>query len=114
MEALLSRRDSVSVSTEGGPLGQVVENSLGRPRLLAPWSRLALLAAVAIVLAGCGIRAASLFVGRALWIDEAMLANNIVNRDFGGLMRPLAHDQAAPRGFLFVEKAMTLVLGKGD
>jgi Dolichyl-phosphate-mannose-protein mannosyltransferase len=51
---------------------------------------------------------------RSLWVDEAMLASNIVNRSFGGLMQPLNHGQGAPIAFLFIEKALIEHLGNKD
>ncbi|HSI32431.1 MAG: hypothetical protein ACAI43_10455 [Phycisphaerae bacterium] len=51
---------------------------------------------------------------RALWLDEAMLANNIVDRAPAALLQPLADDQAAPVGFLMLEKAVISVFGPGE
>jgi 4-amino-4-deoxy-L-arabinose transferase-like glycosyltransferase len=52
--------------------------------------------------------------GRSLWIDEAMLALNIVNRDIMGLFQPLDYDQGAPLGFLFAEKIFNLLFGRNE
>jgi len=51
---------------------------------------------------------------RSLWLDEASLALNIINRDFIELTKPLDYVQVAPIGFLFVEKVFVSVLGKNE
>ncbi len=53
-------------------------------------------------------------VNRSLWIDEACLALNIVNRSFSELLLPLDANQGAPLGFLFTEKIMITLLGNRD
>jgi hypothetical protein len=50
----------------------------------------------------------------SLWLDEASLALNVLGRGFGGLAAPLDWGQAAPVGFLWILKALTLVLGSGE
>lgn len=75
------------------------------------WER----AAVAILLLiGIVLRLRQYLTGRSLWVDEAMLALNIVNRSFGGMFQPLDYDQGAPIGFLLVEKIFNSVLGKNE
>ena len=48
---------------------------------------------------------------RPLWLDENALAFNLVNRSFFELLQPLDYAQAAPPGFLFLEKAVIQTLG---
>ena len=43
---------------------------------------------------------------RSLWLDEAMLALNIVNRTYSELASPLSHNQIAPILFLWIEKTI--------
>jgi len=75
------------------------------------WER----AAVAVLfLFGALLRVRQYLTGRSLWADEAMLALNIVNRDFAGMFQPLKYDQGAPIGFLLVEKIFNLILGKNE
>ncbi len=63
---------------------------------------------------GIFLRLRQYFVNRSLWVDEAMLAFNIVNRTFSGLTLPLDYNQGAPIGFLFIEKIIILTLGNHD
>jgi hypothetical protein len=70
---------------------------------------------VAILLLGAAFRAAQYAADRSLWLDEAMLALNIVNRSFLELAQlPLEYDQAAPLGFLLSEKLLTTLFGNAD
>jgi len=63
---------------------------------------------------GILLRFRQYLIGRSLWVDEAMLALNIVNRNFAGLYKPLDYDQGAPVGFLLVEKSFNLLLGRSE
>lgn len=63
---------------------------------------------------GTVARARQYFSGRSLWLDEASLALNIEHRGFAGLLRPLDYGQAAPIGFLWLERACVDVLGNGE
>jgi uncharacterized membrane protein len=60
---------------------------------------------------GIVVRATQYFANRSLWLDEAFLALNIVQRSFTELWRPLSHDQVAPLGFLMAEKLAIVCLG---
>ena len=63
---------------------------------------------------GIGIAIFNFAYNRSLWLDEAMLALNIVKRPMLGLLSPLDMNQVAPIGFLLVEKAITLAFGNQD
>lgn len=52
--------------------------------------------------------------GRSLWADEAMLALNIVNRNFAGMFQPLEYNQGAPLGFLLIEKFFNALFGRQE
>jgi len=67
-----------------------------------------------LMTAGVALRAYQYLFNRSLWVDEAMLALNIVDRTFTGLMEPLNFNQGAPTGFLFLEKFSTLALGNNE
>jgi hypothetical protein len=64
---------------------------------------------VALVLLGLGIavRVRDWLYGRCLWVDEAMLALNLMQRDFAGLLAPLDQHQMAPPGYVWAVKAST-------
>ncbi len=63
---------------------------------------------------GSILRVAQYLSGRSLWLDEAKLALNIVNRSFSGLLQPLDYDQGAPVGFLMLEKLAVQLFGPGE
>ena len=67
-----------------------------------------------VILVGTALRLIAYLSARSLWLDEAMLANNIVGRTFGALLGPLAESQSAPWLFLFGERAATLVAGPNE
>nr|CAA9221785.1 hypothetical protein AVDCRST_MAG63-537 [uncultured Armatimonadetes bacterium] len=71
-------------------------------------------AALAIMLIGFALRLAGFLSNRSLWLDEAYLALNLMQRDFGELLQPLSYRQAAPVGFLLAADAATLLLGSGE
>jgi hypothetical protein len=72
------------------------------------------LALIAIVLAGLFLRARQYALGRSLWLDEAWLSLNIVNRSFAGLFQPLDYEQGAPIGFLLAQKLCVVIFGNHD
>lgn len=73
-----------------------------------------LLIASLILALGVVLRIAPFVQNRALWIDEAVLADNLVSKSYAELGRPLDHHQAAPIGFLWAEKCMIGLLGSGE
>jgi uncharacterized membrane protein len=70
--------------------------------------------AALLILLGTLLRVRQYLTGRSLWADEAMLALNIVNRNFAGMFQPLDYDQGSPIGFLLVEKIFNAILGKNE
>ena len=68
----------------------------------------------ALVILGVVMRLRAYLNNRSLWGDEASLAVNIVERSFMGLTQPLSHHQAAPLGFLFIEKLSITFLWNAD
>ena len=63
---------------------------------------------------GVVLRAWHYLDNRSLWQDEARLARNIADRSWLELLEPLRHQQAAPPGFLLLEKLSVSVLGVGE
>lgn len=73
-----------------------------------------LIAAIVLV-AGIAAHIIPYFANHDLWIDEAMLASSIVNRNFSNLIAtPLNYGQSAPVGYLYMVKAITAVAGVSD
>lgn len=70
--------------------------------------RWALLALVAL---GITARLVPLILNRNLWIDEAMLALNLVDRSPRQLLEPLDWNQGAPIGFLLLVKGTIELFG---
>src|ERR1700677_505042 len=68
-----------------------------------------------IVLIGFLLRLRRYLQDRGLMHDDAQLATNIFSRSFAQLVRPLnIGDQAAPVGFLILQKCSTTLLGHGE
>lgn len=83
------------------------------PRVIAATRATATIVAVTC-LVGLFLRAHLYLVNRSLWIDEAMLALNIVNRSLSELFQPLDYSQGAPVGFLLLQKVIVLLAGGSD
>lgn len=79
---------------------------------LAPTSE-ALLALVILML-GLAFRMGQYLANRSIWFDEALLALNILQRSFGGLLQPLSYNQGAPLGFLLLQKLVVVTIGSRD
>lgn len=69
---------------------------------------------ILIILFGIFIRVSQYLNNRALWGDEASLALNIVDRSYLELLQPLDRNQAAPPGFLWIEKLSTQIFGNNE
>ena len=63
---------------------------------------------------GILLRAYQFSIDRGLWVDEARVALNVLERSPIELLRPLEHDQVAPFGFLWLEKLAIIALGSGE
>lgn len=69
---------------------------------------------IALIFIGVAIRIYHYIVNRSLWLDEALLSNNIISRDFAGLLTPLDDRQIAPIGFLFFQKLSLIIFGQNE
>ena len=63
---------------------------------------------------GIVLRLVPYLVNRSLWLDESMLALNIIHRSFAELLRPLDFNQGAPLGFLMMERLAVSLFGTGE
>ncbi|RLD19739.1 MAG: hypothetical protein DRI69_07745 [Bacteroidetes bacterium] len=68
----------------------------------------------AVIAVGILLAIYQYFFNRSLWIDEASLALNIINKSFGELLQPLDYRQVAPIGFLYVEKIFVNIFGPSE
>jgi hypothetical protein len=68
----------------------------------------------AIIAAGIIFRIVPYLANCSLWVDEAAISSNIVNRSFAGLLQQLDMEQGAPPGFLFLEKFAILLFGNNE
>ena len=66
---------------------------------------------VLVLMAGGLLRLLALLADRCLWIDEAMLALNLVGRSPRQLLDPLDWNQGAPVGFLLAVKGVISAFG---
>ena len=66
------------------------------------------------LITSAAVRIVVFLQNRSLFLDEANLARNIVERDFGDLLRPLDYGQFAPPFFLWISKFNTLLLGNTE
>ena len=67
--------------------------------------------ALAFIALGIGLRLAQYLHNESLWLDEAFLALNLQNRSLGQLFGVLDYNQAAPPGYLFLEKVLASAFG---
>ena len=63
---------------------------------------------------GIILRTAQYIFNRSLWVDEAMLALNIIDTPFSELLKPLEYNQGAPIGFLAIEILIVQLLGTSE
>jgi len=67
-----------------------------------------------IILVGIILRLAQYIFNRSLTEGEAALALNIVQRSYAQLLKPLDYVQAAPVGFLLIQKSISSLFGANE
>ena len=67
-----------------------------------------------LVLAGIALLLVELLRDRSLWLDESLLALNILGRSPSALLEPLDYQQGAPAGFLLLQKLMVSLFGDSE
>jgi hypothetical protein len=67
-----------------------------------------------LILLGAATRLRIYLGDQSLWRDEAKLALNITQRSLSGLFQPLDYYQAAPLGFLMIEKCAVRFFGGSE
>ena len=67
-----------------------------------------------MIIIGVILRLIQYSLNRSLWIDESFIALIVTKNSFLGLLGPLDYHQVAPTGFLFIEKALALLLGNNE
>src|SRR5215208_3958361 len=69
----------------------------------------------AVLAVGVALRVVAYTRRSVLWLDEAALAQNVVERSFRDLLTvPLDYGQAAPKGFLLLEWLATRLFGTSE
>jgi hypothetical protein len=63
---------------------------------------------------GALLRLAQYAVNRSLWLDEALLVSNFLDRSWAGLLEPFHRGQTSPLGFLALEKLAVAALGRSE
>src|SRR5262245_20822605 len=83
-------------------------------RVVGMWRNRRFLMAGLIAVAGAGLMIMQWAGGRMFWLDEEMIAINLRDRSIRGLAGPLMLAQAAPYGWLVLERLQLLVAGPGE
>lgn len=71
-------------------------------------------AALVVMGVGVALRVVRYVHDHSMWLDESMLSLNVVGQGWGHLLGALDYNQAAPVGFLLMEKGAAGVLGVSE
>lgn len=80
----------------------------------ANWEQLWRYLSLCFLSLGIIVRIVQYISNRSLWGDEVNLALNIIERSYGELTQVLDNNQAAPLGFLWLEKLATQIWGHSE
>ncbi len=78
------------------------------------WDKVLWGLSLAMILMGLSVRIVAFMYNRSLWLDEAMLASSLVQRDYLGLLLPLDYNQGAPIGYLWITKTLIYLFGSSE
>jgi hypothetical protein len=76
------------------------------------WLPGTVLAAVLVV--GIALRIREYFFNRSLWLDEGMLAHNLLTKGYRDLVGPVGDQQGAPLGWLWAERTSINLFGTSE
>src|SRR5262249_37019499 len=111
-QATVGRRRTRHVASDPIPVetyAPVAPEPARRRRVVAP-----ALAVAGGVLFGVALRGTADARNHSPWIDEAMLAVNVVYRPTAELLQPLDMNQGAPVGFLVLSRLTVSALGRWE
>ena len=91
-----------------------MEAASDRARVFRPDTRSLGRALWAVAALAALLRLVGYASNRSLWLDESLLALNIVSKSASDLLGSLDYVQSAPPGFLLVERAAVLLLGERE
>jgi hypothetical protein len=69
------------------------------------------------LISGAAVRIQQYLTKGSLWLDEAIVALNVIHRSFASLLTPIDYkhyDQSSPVGFLLIEKLIITFFGSGE
>lgn len=67
-----------------------------------------------LIAIGAVLRLGSWLADASLFVDEAMVSLNLIERGWSELLLPLSYKQMAPPGFLWLQKSMVSLFGEGE
>ena len=69
---------------------------------------------IVVMLLGVILSLIQFLYNKSIWLDEAMLSLNIINRNYNQLLQPLDNMQVAPIGFLIIVKFFSLLIPNSE
>lgn len=106
-------RDSLMPVTERGNAAHSAQPAIG----WISWrttSRVVAVVVLLLAIAGLSVRTLELLRNHSLFMDECSVCMDILDRSVPALTKTLGYDQAAPFGFLLLQKAVFWIFGMSD